>query len=141
LQPLLARPLGDGGFELVFGHRRLRAAKLAGVASAPVMVRQLDDKEVLEEQIIENAQRDDIHPLEEAEGYERLHEQHGYSVDEIAAKVGKSRAFVYARMKLRALCPAAMEAFYGGKLTAATALYVARIPGEKLRGKTKKAKR
>lgn len=131
LQPLLARPKGKA-YELVFGHRRLRAAKVAGIAEVPVMVRELDDETALEMQLIENAQREDIHPLEEADGYEVLHTKHGYSVDEIAAKVGKSRASVYARMKLLELCPAARKAFYEGRLSPSTALLVARIPSPKL---------
>jgi ParB/RepB/Spo0J family partition protein len=129
LQPVLVRPgNGKGGYELVFGARRLRAAKLAGLERVPAMVRELDDAKVLELQIVENSQRSDVHPLEEAEGYERLHMQHGLSVDDIAAKVNKSAAAIYARMKLCALAPDARRAFYAGRLTASTALYVARVP-------------
>jgi ParB/RepB/Spo0J family partition protein len=131
LQPVLVRPVGgeDGGhYELVFGARRLRAAKKAKLGQVPAMVRILDDREVLELQIVENSQRSDVHPLEEAEGYERLHTKHGLSVEELAHKVGKSKAAVYARMKLLALCPEARKAFYAGLLTPSTALYIARIP-------------
>lgn len=153
LQPVLVRPFivsaplnktaGDPDFILVAGERRLRAAKAAGLASIPAVVRELSTDEALELQVVENLQRADLHPLEEAEGYEALLKcQHAdgrrYTVDEIAAKVGKSKAYVYARMKLCALCPSAREAFFAGKLTPSTALLIARIPGEGLQKKALK---
>lgn len=131
LEPLLARPMGER-FELVAGHRRLRAAKSLGLANVPVLARPMTDVEALEAQVAENSARLDVHPLEEAEAFDLLHQRHGQSVDEIAAKVGKSRAAVYARMKLLALCPEARKAFYAGALTPSTALFVARIPAPKL---------
>jgi ParB/RepB/Spo0J family partition protein len=133
LQPVLARPAGDGEFELVFGHRRLRAAKKAGLTEIPAMVREMTELEVIEAQVVENVQRQDVHPLEEAEGYEQLLAQKRdppYTVDEIAAKVGKSKAYVYGRLKLLALCKEARAAFLEGKLTPSVALLVARIPAE-----------
>jgi ParB/RepB/Spo0J family partition protein len=136
LQPVLARPTAGGAaeFELVFGHRRFRAAKKAELLEVPAMVRPMTDCEVLEAQVVENVQRVDVHPLEEAEGYEQLLKQKekAYTVDDIAAKVGKSKAYVYGRMKLLALGKGAREAFYKGGLTASTALLVARIPGDGL---------
>jgi ParB-like chromosome segregation protein Spo0J len=86
-------------------------------------VRELTDAEVLEIQVVENLQRADLHELEEAEGYEQLlkctHPSgERYTVDEIAAKVGKSRSYVFARLKLCALCPEARKAFYAGELDA-----------------------
>lgn len=134
LQAILVRPNGaDGKFELVAGERRLRAAKAAGLAEIPVMIRELADAEVLEIQVVENLQRSDLHPIEEAEGYEALlkcHHQDGtkYTVDDIAAKVGKSRSYVYSRLKYADLGKEAREAFFDGKLNESTALYVARIP-------------
>lgn len=135
LQPVLVRPLDEDRFELVFGHRRTRAAREAGLAEIPAMVRDMTDLEVLEAQLVENCQRADIHPMEEAEGYQRLHEQHGYAVDDIAAKVGKSKAYVYGRMKLCALVPAARPAFLEGRLTPSVALLLARIPDSKAQKK------
>jgi ParB/RepB/Spo0J family partition protein len=136
LQPVLARPTAGGAakFELVFGHRRFRAASKAGLAELPAMVREMTDVEVLEAQVVENVQRSDVHPLEEAEGYEQLlaQKEKAYTVEDIAARVGKSKAYVYGRMKLLALGKAAREAFYAGGLTASTALLVARIPGAEL---------
>lgn len=131
LEPLLARPKG-ASFELVFGHRRLKSAKLAELSTAPVMVRELTDDQALEAQAVENLQRTDIHPLEEAEQYEQLMQKLGWSADQIAAKVGKSRAHIYGRLKLLALCPGARKAFADGELSASVALYVARIPDAKL---------
>lgn len=134
LEPLLVRPIsGAGGnFEIVFGARRYRAAKIAKLATIPCLVRELSDLEAYERMVAENNHRDDLHPLEEAESYEHFHKVHGLSVDDIAAKVGQNRAHVYARMKLLALCPDARKAFYDGKITPSVALYVARIPHEKL---------
>lgn len=132
LQPLLVRPSknerASETYELVFGERRWRAAKRAKLATVPAMVRELDDEKVLELQIVENSQRADLHPLEEAEGYETFHTKFGITVDDICAKIGRPRAHVYARMKLLALCPEARKAFYAGTLNPSTALYLARIP-------------
>lgn len=131
LQPLVGRPRGKNGssyIELVFGERRLRAAKLAGLKEVPVLVREMSDLEVLEVQIVENVQRADVDALEEADGYKVLHEKHGYTVPAIAAKIGKSIAYVYARLKLCALGPEGRAALAEGKLITETALYIARIP-------------
>ncbi|MBS0364940.1 MAG: ParB/RepB/Spo0J family partition protein [Proteobacteria bacterium] len=133
LQPILARPRfkEDHGelnqWEVVAGERRVIAARKAGLEEIPATVRELSDGQVAELQLIENLQRAGLHELAEAEGYEQLL-KHGHSVEEIAGKVGKSKAYVYARMKLLALGPAAREAFYRGELSASTALLLARIP-------------
>lgn len=134
LEPVLCRPKGKR-YELVFGARRYRAAVKAGLKTIPSTVREIDDAKVLEIQIIENSQRSDIHPLEEADGYQALFEKHGYTVDEIAAKVGKSRATVAGRLKYCTLIPEARKAFLEDKLSAATALIVARIPHADLQKK------
>lgn len=126
LSPIIARPV-NGHFEVVAGERRLMAAKQAGLASINVTVRELTDEQVIEIQLVENLQREGLHELAEAEGYEAL-QAFGHSAIEIADKVGKSKAYVYARMKLLALGKEARKAFYDGKLTASTALLLARIP-------------
>ena len=128
LQPLLVRPRAADGYELVVGERRWRAAKAAGLKAVPALVREFSDAEALEVQVVENLQRTDLHPLEEAEGYEQLQKLHGHTVEDLAAKVGKSKAYIYARMKLCALVPEARKAFYDDKVSASTALLVARIP-------------
>jgi ParB/RepB/Spo0J family partition protein len=126
LSPIIARPV-NGHFEIVAGERRFVAAKQAGLAEIEVSVRTLTDEQVLEIQLVENLQREGLHELAEAEGYEGL-QNLGHSADEIADKVGKSKGYVYSRMKLLALGPAAREAFYRGELNASTALLLARIP-------------
>jgi ParB/RepB/Spo0J family partition protein len=137
LMPLLVRPAGEA-FEIVAGARRYRAAQLAKVTEVPVRIRHLSDKEVLEVQVIENLQRADIHPLEEADGYRRLHEKHGYSIEDLAAKVGKSKGYIYARMKLCALVPEARKPFLGGTISPSVALLLARIPVPTLQAKAAK---
>jgi len=127
LQPVLVRPLERGMYQLVFGARRYRAAKLAGLQSIPAMVRELGDAEALEIALVENAKRSDVHPLEEADAYRELHTKHGYDVETIAAKVGRSKASVYQRLKLVELGEVGRKAFFAGRLTAATALLFARI--------------
>lgn len=118
--------------EIVCGERRWRASQIAGMATIPAIVRELTDKQVLELQVVENLQREDVHALEEAEGYERLMKFHDYTADSLGEKIGKSRAYIYARVKLLALAPAARDLFFEGKLTASTALLIARIPGTTL---------
>jgi ParB/RepB/Spo0J family partition protein len=140
LQPILVRrkPDDSASYELVAGERRYRAAKAAGLDQIPAMVRNLSDAAALELQVIENLQRADLHPLEEAEGYEQLMKLHHYTAEELSTKVGKSKAYVYARLKLLALAPKAREAFYAGKLSASIALLVARIPVPDLQAKAVK---
>lgn len=130
LEPVLVRPHPKkrGRYELIAGERRWRASKAAKVATIPAIVKDLDDLTTLEVQVVENLQREDIHPLEEAEGYEALKSKHGFTPEQLAAKVGKSKAYIYARLKLCALSPDAREVFMGGELDASTALLVARIP-------------
>jgi ParB/RepB/Spo0J family partition protein len=130
LMPILARPITGKAFEfeVIAGARRFRAAELAGLATIPARVVELDDKAALEVQVIENLQRADVHPLEEAEGYEALHKKHGYAIDDLAAKVGKSKAYIYARLKYLALGAVGRKAFLADELNPSTALLVARIP-------------
>lgn len=132
LQPILVRPLGGTQFEIVAGERRYRAAKAAGLSEIPVIQRDLTDCEAMELQVIENLQRADLHPLEEADGYQKLLDLHGVSPDEIAAKVGKSKAYVYQRMKLLALSGEARKSFLAGHINPAVALVLARIPHKDL---------
>src|SRR5207249_5027489 len=91
VQPLIVRQVGDH-LELIAGERRWRAAQLLGLAEVPVIVREADDKSVLELALIENLQRENLNPLEEAQGYAQLIEQFQLKQDEVATKVGKSRA-------------------------------------------------
>jgi ParB family chromosome partitioning protein len=99
IQPLIVRPV-DGGFELIAGERRWRAAQEAGLSEAPVIVRHASDLEVLELSLIENLQRQDLNPIEEAQGYARLAAEFGLRQEDIALKVGRSRAAVANAMRL-----------------------------------------
>lgn len=137
IQPIVVRPcpfreVDEEKFEIVAGERRVRACELAGLDTIPSLVRDLNDHQVARIQLIENLQREEVHPLSEALGYEELVHKHSYSVEQIAGEVGKSTAYVYARLKLLALSTDARKAFYAGKLSASTALLVARITGEEL---------
>ena len=130
LNPILLRPKGSK-YEIVCGERRFRAATTAGLTEIPAVVRILTDQQALECMVIENLQREDVHPLEEAEGYEALLKKHGYKTGEdISAKIGKSRAYVYGRLKLCDLIPENRKYFYEGKFSPSVALLVARVPKE-----------
>ncbi|WP_313064633.1 ParB/RepB/Spo0J family partition protein [Achromobacter animicus] len=138
LQPILCRahPTEPGKLELIAGERRWRAAGIAKLAQVPVRIIVVDDLEMLELQVIENLQRQDLHPIEEAESYEALlaanKENPEYGVNEMALRLKKSRAYIYARLKLCDLQPEARTAFYEDQLTASVALLVARIPVREL---------
>jgi len=133
MQPILVRPLPDTDedincVEIVAGERRFRAAKIAGLDTIPAIVRDLSNVEAAELRLVENLQREDVHPIEEAVGYEHMMREFKFSADQLADKVGKSRSYIYGRLKFCSLTPAVRTAFYEGKLTASTALLVARIP-------------
>jgi ParB/RepB/Spo0J family partition protein len=125
-------------FEVVAGERRFRAAKAAGLFLIPAMVRNLTDEQVLEIQVIENLQREGVHPLEEAEGYGLMMENYNYTADQIAEKIGKSRSYIFSRLKLLNLDTESRRLFSSGLLNASTALLVARIPIAALRAKAVK---
>jgi ParB/RepB/Spo0J family partition protein len=124
--------------ELVFGHRRLRAARAAKLDHIPTIIREMTDKAVLEAQLVENSQREDVHPLEEAEGYRQLKEVHDYTIEDIALKVGKDASYVYSRIKLLGLSDLGKQAFFDGKINASVALLVARMPSFELQDKALK---
>lgn len=120
-------------YEVIAGERRFRASKLAGLSEVPCFVRELNDLQVLHAQVIENLQRDDLHPIEEAEGYESLlqtldENEEKFTADTIAIEIGKSRAYIYGRLKLLDLCQEARDAFFGGKIENSIAQLIARIP-------------
>src|SRR5260370_10732241 len=139
LQPVLLRPHPEGEastYELVAGARRYRASRLAKLESIPETVRDLTDAQALELQVIENVQRVDVHPIDEAQGYAALLELQPdtYTVERIAARVGRSPAYVNGRLRLIQLIPEAKQAFYEDKLTVAHAVEIARLqPNEQRR--------
>jgi ParB/RepB/Spo0J family partition protein len=131
LQPLVARKVG-GQLELVFGHRRLRAAKVAGLKEVPVIVREMSDVEVLEAQLTENLARADVHPLELAEGYRALMAVGKLTGDQVADRLGVSRSSVFTTLKLLDLVPEARKAFLAGRVAStAAAVAIARVRGER----------
>lgn len=100
LQPLLVRPLTSGGYQLVAGERRWRASRLAELKEVPVIIRELTDTEAMEIAIIENLQREDLNPIEEAEGLQALIDKCGYTQEEVASSVGKSRPAIANSLRL-----------------------------------------
>ena len=122
-------------FEIVCGHRRFKASEMANLKTIPAMVRTLNNIQSLEVQLIENLGRQDLSPIEEAEGYEMLMKEASLNVDQIAEKVGKSRSYIYGRLKLLDLCEEARDVLHNGKIDASCALLVARIPNNKLQVK------
>ena len=100
LQPLLVRPLPGGTYQLVAGERRWRASRMAGLTEVPVVIREMSDREASEIALIENLQRQDLNPIEEADGYRTLMEQHGLTQEEIAKAVNKSRPAVANALRL-----------------------------------------
>ena len=100
LQPILVRPLEDGEFQLIAGERRWRASRAAGLATIPALVEEIDDDTALEISIIENLQREDLSPLEEATMYDRMVREHGYSVRRLAQKLGKDKGYLENRLRL-----------------------------------------
>jgi ParB/RepB/Spo0J family partition protein len=100
LQPILVRPLDDGEFQLIAGERRWRASKAAGLETIPALVEEIDDDTALEISIIENLQREDLTPLDEAAMYDRMVREHGYSVRRLAQKLGKDKGYLENRMRL-----------------------------------------
>lgn len=115
------------GYEVVAGERRYRAATIAGVETVPRIVRDLTDVQALEIQTLENLQRDDLHPLEEAAGFAALMKEAGYDVERIAHRISKSLAYVYDRVKLLQLVPEAQKIFLDGEITAGHAVLLARL--------------
>ncbi len=128
--PIIVRPV-EGGWQVVAGYRRRRASLAAGLSTIPALVRELTDEQALELQLIENLQRADPHPLDEADGFRRL-QKLGHTVQVIAAKVAKEESYVTKRLQLCALGKRAREAFLAGKVTDYAATQLATIPDAKL---------
>lgn len=118
LQPLLVRPLLSGGYQIVAGERRWRASRMAGLTTVPALIRELTDSEVMQIALIENLQREDLKPLEEAQGYQALMEEFGFTQDEISKSVGKSRPAVTNALRLLNLPEAVRGMLARGDLSA-----------------------
>lgn len=134
LSPIIVRPTGSDTsvpYELVVGERRWRAAQIAKV-KLPAFVRELTDAQVIEVQLIENVQRADIHPLEEADGYKDLLEKHGYDIPRIVDKTGKSYETIRRRLLLTKLADKARDLFLGNRMSLDAAIRLARLPEPKM---------
>ena len=120
LQPLLVRPHGTrpGHFELVAGERRLRALKLLGWSEAPVHARDIPDEQMLEAALVENLQREPLTPVEEAQAYQTLLQQHGYTHESLAQRLGRDRSTIANAVRLLALPPSVRDDLDAGRLTA-----------------------
>lgn len=130
VQPLVVRQ-HNGHLELIAGERRWRAAQLAGLAEVPVILRQADDRAVLELALIENLQRENLNPIEEAQGYAQLLEQFALTQEQAAVKVGKSRASVANALRLLKLAPALQGYVREGRLSVGHAKVILGLIGEK----------
>ena len=132
LQPIVVRPIGDGEFEIVAGERRWRAAQRAGIHDVPVLIRELSDGEAMEIALIENIQRSDLNPLEEARAYSLLLEQFSYTQQQLGDSIGKSRSHVANTLRLMNLPEAVRAEIEQGRLTAghARALVATDSPAE-----------
>ncbi len=132
LQPIVVRPLGGGDYEIVAGERRWRAAQRAGVHDVPVLIRELSDGEALEIALIENIQRSDLNPLEEARAYGLLLEQFRYTQQQLAESIGKSRSHIANTLRLMNLPDSVRKQIEDGYLTAghARALVATESPAE-----------
>ena len=117
IQPLIVRPLVGGGYQIVAGERRWRAAQSAGLTEVPVVVRDFSDKEVAEIALIENLQREDLNPVEEAEGYRHLMSEYGMTQEQVAGRVGKSRPSVANAVRLLELPDSVLGMLTAGDLT------------------------
>ncbi len=131
LQPLLVRPLTLGGYQIVAGERRYRACQMAGLKDIPVIIRELGDTETMELALIENLQREDLTPLEEAEGYNVLMTEHGFTQDEVAQSVGKSRPAVANALRLLKLPNSIADYLKEGKISAGHARALLSLDNEK----------
>jgi len=118
LQPLLVRAAGNGTYELIAGERRWRAAKRAGLQMVPVLIRVVDDASSLEQALVENLQREDLHPMDEAAAYQQLIEDFHLTHDEVAVRVSKSRAAVSNSLRLFQLPPTIQRLLVDGKISA-----------------------
>ncbi len=117
LQPLVVRPMPDGGYQLVAGERRWRAARMAGLTEVPVVIKELTDQQAMELALVENLQREDLNPIEEARGYQELMEKFEMTQEQVSARVGKSRPVITNALRLLKLPQEVQELLSIGKLS------------------------
>jgi len=131
MQPILARPIAAGRYEIIAGERRWRAARMAGLAAVPALVREVTDRHALAIALIENLQREDLNPLDEATGIKRLTEEFGMTHAEAAEAVGRSRAAITNALRLLELAPPVQELLREGKLDMGHARALLALPALK----------
>ena len=131
IQPLTVREMPNGYFQIIAGERRWRAARMAGLSDVPVVVIKADDKKAMELALIENLQRQDLNPVEEALGYQTLMEEYGLTQEDTAQQVGKSRSAVANTLRLLALTPEVLELLKVGEITAGHARAILSLKSEK----------
>ena len=117
LQPLLVRPLPGGSYQLVAGERRWRASRMAGLQEVPVVIREMDEEQVMEIALIENLQREDLNAIEEATGYKQLMERYGMTQEQVAKRVGKSRPAIANALRLLNLPQKVMDMVGEGEVS------------------------
>ena len=131
IQPLTVRQMESGYYQIIAGERRWRAARLANLSEVPVVIIEADDKKAMELALIENLQRQDLNPVEEALGYQSLIDEYGMTQEEAAQRVSKSRPAVANALRLLTLCPPVLEKLRAGELTAGHARAVLQLKSEK----------
>ena len=131
IQPLTVREMPNGYYQIITGERRWRAARMANISDVPVIVVEADDKKAMELALIENLQRQDLNPVEEALGYQSLIEEYGLTQEEAASRVGKSRPAVANALRLLGLCPEVLDMLKSGAISAGHARAVLTLKTEK----------
>lgn len=131
IQPLTVREMPNGYYQIIAGERRWRASRLAGLEEIPTVIIEADDKKAMELALIENLQRSDLNPVEEANGYDSLIREYGLTQEEAAARVGKSRPAVANALRLLSLCEGVLDKVRSGVLTAGHARAILQLKSEK----------
>ena len=131
VQPLTVREMPNGYYQIIAGERRWRAARMANLSDVPAVIIEADDKKAMELALIENLQRQDLNPLEEALGYQTLMNEYGLTQEEAAGRVGKSRPAVANALRLLGLCPEVQERVRKGELSAGHARAILQLKSEK----------
>lgn len=131
IQPLTVREMPNGYYQIITGERRWRAARMANLSDVPAVIIEADDKKAMELALIENLQRQDLNPLEEALGYQTLMNEYGLTQEEAAGRVGKSRPAVANALRLLGLCPEVQERVRKGELSAGHARAILQLKSEK----------
>lgn len=131
IQPLTVREMPNGYYQIIAGERRWRASRLAGLEEIPAVIIEADDKKAMELALIENLQRSDLNPVEEANGYDSLIREYGLTQEEAAARVGKSRPAVANALRMLSLCEGVLDKVRSGELTAGHARAILQLKSEK----------